>query len=535
MRFRLSLIIKLTLAISLILIGFMSLLDFVNLKFFRQVMIEYTISNTDQMAEIINQSTFDAMMKNDKTSLYQMIGRIARNHSIEHIRLIDREGKVVYSSVAKEIGILIDKRAETCAICHQAGDPRPFASSMNRSRQYRNAYGKEVLGVIKAIYNQPGCSAGACHFHNKKHHVLGILDITVSLEDLQQKSHEYRMQFIVMTCLLLLFIGTLITLMIQRLVNRPVQRMVLHTAKVAAGNLEARMRSDRTDELGDLADALDRMTASLGKAHEELREWAASLEHKVEERSLEINRMQTQLHRSEKLASLGNLVAGIAHEINNPLSGVLLYASIVNNDSRLDPALKTDLERIITETRRCAEIVKQLLEFSREAVPHRDAVSLNALLENIIKLLHHQLVFENIDVVRRFDPGLPAVFVDSNQIQQVFVNLVINACHAMPEGGSLTITTMRSLDGAYACAEIADTGCGISEENLRRIFDPFFTTKSEGTGLGLSISYGIVENNSGIIEVKSRLGEGTAFIVMLPLHSGAQAALQGTISAEPST
>jgi len=518
MHLRLSLIVKLTLATSLILICFMSLLDYINLKNFKRATIEYAASNADQLTEIINQSAYDAMMKNDKASLYQMIDRIAQSRSIEHISLIDRGGTIVYSSHKGEIGTIIDQKDEACIFCHQPNNTRLYSPTNNSSRVYRAVGGAEVLGYTKAIYNQPECSTGACHFHDKDNHILGVLDITVSLENLRQQSHEYRMEFIVITCLLLLFIGVLITLMTQRLVDLPVQRLVRHTAQVSAGNMDARIPITSADELGDLAEAINDMTGNLGKAQEELKEWADSLEHKVEERSQEIKLMQTQLNRSEKLASLGNLVAGIAHEINNPLSGILLYASIVDSDKRLDPLLKPDLERVIAECRRCAEIVKQLLEFSREALPHKEPVSLNNLLDKVISLLQHQPSFHDISVERSYDPDLGLVAVDFNQMQQVFVNLFINASHAMPKGGRIGITTSQPNNGGFACVEIEDSGCGIPEEDLQRIFDPFFTTKAEGTGLGLSISYGFVENNAGKIEVKSTVGVGTTFTILLPLQ-----------------
>jgi two-component system NtrC family sensor kinase len=227
--------------------------------------------------------------------------------------------------------------------------------------------------------------------------------------------------------------------------------------------------------------------------------------------------MEAHLHRSEKLASLGNLVAGIAHEINNPLTGILLYSSILHRDCRLDPALKPDMERVISETRRCADIVKQLLEFSREAVPRKEMVSLNALLDKVASLFQQLPEFGDVTITRRYDRDLPEVYTDPGQIQQVFVNLFVNAGHAMPRGGSLTVCTELSEDGAYVCAEIVDTGCGIPAEHLNSIFDPFYTTKSEGTGLGLSISYGIVENNGGRIEVDSIVGKGSTFTVMLPV------------------
>jgi two-component system, NtrC family, sensor kinase len=519
MRFRPSLITKLTLVTSLILIVFMGLLDYINLKNFRNAMIEYAVSNADQVAEIINQSTYDAMLNNDKASLYLTISRIVQSNSIERIRLIDRDGKVAFSSIQEEIGTTINSAGDANVMSHISDSPPIDSKSFKRSRMYRTESGKEVLGFTKAIYNQPGCSTEACHFHRNEQTILGVMDISISLENLQKKSNEYRLQFIVMTCLLLLLIGILITFLTRRLVNRPVQRLMKHIAQVASGDLGARVAATSSDELGELSVAINRMTENLGKAREELNEWASSLEHKVEERSQEIKRMETQLHHSEKLASLGNLVAGIAHEINNPLTGVLLYASIVSGDSRLDPVLKSDIDRIIAETRRCAEIVKQLLEFSREAVAHKESVPINTLLDKVVGLLHRQPSFHNITITCSYDDGLPDVFVDPSQIQQVFVNLFINASHAMPDGGDLSITTILVNGGDFVCAEISDTGCGISAENLNLIFDPFFTTKTEGTGLGLSISYGIVKNNGGKIEVSSTVGVGSTFRILLPVYS----------------
>ena len=229
--------------------------------------------------------------------------------------------------------------------------------------------------------------------------------------------------------------------------------------------------------------------------------------------------MEEQLRRSEKLASLGTLAAGVAHEINNPLTGILLYASILNGDKRLDPALLPDVRRVITETERCAGIVKDLLEFSRESSPKKEIVAIDTILDEVVTFFHKQPDFSSIVIRKKYDTDLPQISVDPNQIRQVFVNLVINAGHAMPQGGDLDISTYRSADGTYICAAIQDNGDGISEENLARIFDPFFTTKSEGTGLGLAISYGIIENNGGKIEVRSRVGEGTTFVVMLPVSA----------------
>lgn len=517
MKIRVSLIAKLTFATSLILLVFMGLLDNINLKTVRKLMIDYAVSNAEEVADIINQSAYDAMLKNDKASLYHMIGRIAKSDHIEHIRLIDKKGNVVFSNIKGEIGSVIGKHADECIMCHYSANPGISTSLVSRSRIIITRTGKEALGFTKAIYNQPACFTASCHFHGKGDTVLGLLDISISLEMLRHKSHEYRLVFVMLTCLLLLMFGVLVIIFTHYLVDIPVQRLVRHSALVALGNFESRVPVSSMDELGELSESVNLMTESLGRADKELKGWADSLENKVEERSIEIMRMEEQLRRSEKLASLGTLSAGVAHEINNPLTGILLYASILNSDKRLDPTLLADVQRIISETRRCADIVKNLLDFSRESLPEKEVIALDAILDEVVTFFHKQPDFRNIVIRKNYSSDLPKISVDPNQIRQVFMNLVINSGHAMPLGGDLEISTYRSADGKYICAGLKDNGAGISEENLARIFDPFFTTKSEGTGLGLAISYGIIENHGGKIEVKSRVGEGSTFLVMLPV------------------
>lgn len=520
MKSGLSLITKLTLVTSFILLGFMVLLDYINVKNFRTSILNYAISNADQIAEVINQSAYDAMLKNDKNSMYEMIKRIGQDPNFEHIRLIDKQGRVVFSSTANEIGTILDKNAEACTMCHKKDDnPRLHVSQAQRSRIFVNRSGKEVLGFTKAIYNQPACITAACHVHSDKHNVLGMLDIIVSLDEMNKKSSEYRREFFIFTCFLLIFTGVLINVLMQKMVNRPVKTLRKHANMVAAGILDARVSATSDDELGQLADSLNMMTVSLKMAQDELKDWGNSLESKVEERTEEIKRIEHYLRRSEKLASLGKLVAGIAHEINNPLTGVLLYASIIDDDKRLPPELRHDIEKIISETKRCADIVSRLLEFSREAMPHKEAICLNLLIDKVINLVHKQPSFHEITIVRNYAGNIPDVLVDPGQIQQVLINMVINASHAMYDGGTLTISTITDENRSTVITEITDTGCGISEDDLVHIFDPFFTTKSEGTGLGLSISYGIVENNGGRIEVKSTLGHGTTFTVILPAYN----------------
>lgn len=522
MNIRIPLIAKFTCASFLILLVFMGLLDSFNLRKFRKVMTEYAAANAKSIAEAVNQSAYDAMMANDKSSLNHMISRVARGENIEHVRLIDAKGRIIFSSVNGEEGSPIGTFADECTLCHNSDQGGPAGPAANRSRIITTRSGKESLGFTKAIYNQPACFSAACHFHKSDDVILGFLDISVSLDVLHQKSREYRLEFIVLTCMLLLLIGIMITMLTYYLVDIPVQRLVRHSALVAMGNLSSRVNVSGRDELGELSEAFNSMTESLGEADRKLKEWAESLERKVEERSREIVRMEEQLRRSEKLASLGTLAAGVAHEINNPLTGILLYASIISSDKRLDPALQADIGKVISETTRCAGIVKNLLEFSRESEPVKEEADLNTLVDAVVTLFRKQPDFREITITSHYKEGLPKVLIDPNQIRQVFMNLVINAGQAMAGQGSLEATTFKSADGAFVCVSFKDSGEGIPDENLARIFDPFFTTKADGTGLGLAISYGIVEANGGHIDVMSRRGEGSTFLVKLPVNRTGQ-------------
>ncbi|MFH1524105.1 MAG: ATP-binding protein, partial [Chloroflexota bacterium] len=260
-------------------------------------------------------------------------------------------------------------------------------------------------------------------------------------------------------------------------------------------------------------------------------EWGKNLEAKVAKRTREIKQMQAQLVRSEKLVSLGRLVAGITHEINNPLTGILMFSTLTSRSPKLDPSLKGDMDVVINEAKRCAKIVKGLLEFSRESVPKKKPTSLNKLMDSTLDLIIRQSIFHNINIVRDYQPDLPLIPVDQNQMEQVFINTLLNASESMPFGGSITIHTYTENE-EYVCLKITDTGSGITEEDLERIFDPFFTTKSDkGTGLGLSVSYGIIERHGGKIDVQSKVHEGTTFTIKLPLSpQGRETLAASTIS-----
>jgi two-component system NtrC family sensor kinase len=342
--------------------------------------------------------------------------------------------------------------------------------------------------------------------------------MTVSLDKMQTLLSAYRIRIITMTFFLLVMVWASITLCMQKLVNIPVQKLLQHARVVGGGNLDASVNIASGDEMGTLALVMNEMTLGLKKSYEQLEEWGRTLERKVTERTQELERIQAQLIRSEKLASLGELVAGIAHEINNPLTGILVFSSLIIKDSRLDPALKSDLDTVIQETERCATIVKGLLDFARESVPQKSRTSLNEILDASLSLVKNQALFQNISIVLDYSPDIPAILADPHQLEQVFINILLNASHAMSAGGTLRVVTDMAGENSDVTVTIADTGCGIPEENLPKIFDPFFTTKeTSGTGLGLSVSYGIINSHGGTIEVESTVGVGTAFTIHLPI------------------
>ncbi len=514
---RISLIFKLTIATCLILLVFMLFFAYINITTIKTMLLKEAISEADKFGETIIKTTHYEMLENRRERAYEMIQKVGTLQGLDHIRMINKNGKITFSTEIDEIGRHLNKKEAGCNMCHTDNELKVHASTMNRSRVFINKRGKQVLGIAKAIYNEEGCYLSACHSHSPEQRTLGVLDVIVSLDNMNMQVGDYRNKIVFLILLLLISVSLTITFSIHRLVNRPLKGLLAQTKKLSQGDLDAQLQNRSNDEMGELSEAFNQMTASLKSARLEVTEWGKNLEAKVSERTREIRQMQTQLIRSEKLVSLGRLVAGIAHEINNPLTGILMFAKLTSNSPNLDPFLKKDLAVIINETNRCAKIVNGLLDFSRESIPQKKPASLNNIMEVTLALIGQQSIFHNIHFVRGYQPDLPLIPVDENQIEQVFINILLNAGQSMTGGGAIRIETFTE-NGEFNCVKITDTGTGITEENIERIFDPFFTTKNDkGAGLGLSISYGIIERHGGKIEVQSDVREGTTFTIKLPL------------------
>jgi two-component system NtrC family sensor kinase len=302
-------------------------------------------------------------------------------------------------------------------------------------------------------------------------------------------------------------------------ISRPIHAIALAAEKVAEGDYSQKVDVHALDEIGHLAECFNRMTEELGRANQELREWAENLENKVEERTAQLKAIQTQLIQTEKLAAVGKLAAGVAHEINNPLTGILTNSSILLEDLPYDDPRRDDLQIIVDETLRCRKIVKGLLDFARQSKPQKQAVDLNQVAEDVLNLVKNQAIFQNIVVDLELDRSISPVMADKDQMRQVVLNIVLNAAEAMPNGGSLHIRSQLDTARNQVRMTITDTGQGIPKEIQSQLFEPFFTTKRSGTGLGLAIAYGIMERHKSSISIDSTPGKGTCISLNMPADS----------------
>jgi two-component system NtrC family sensor kinase len=308
-----------------------------------------------------------------------------------------------------------------------------------------------------------------------------------------------------------------LSFVISRRLSVPIRDLVGAAREVAQGNLDARVKVRSNDELAVLADAFNQMASALRRVKGDLEEWGRTLEEKVRQRTEDLVEMQARVAQSERLASLGMLAAGIAHEINNPLGGILALTALTLEDVPQDDPNRQNLEEVATQCERCRDIVKGLLEFSRQSEAGAEPVDINETLEDTLKLIGRQSLFYNVKIVKSLDPELPYVTGDKSEFEQVFMNIFVNAVQAMNERGTLTLVTRIATDG-FVEIVISDTGCGIAPGEIDRIFDPFFSRRESGagTGLGLSIAYGIITKHHGSISVDSELEKGSSFTIRLP-------------------
>jgi two-component system NtrC family sensor kinase len=368
----------------------------------------------------------------------------------------------------------------------------------------------------RALVVDDWCIAAYEPLRNHSGDVIGMLYVGMLEAPILAARTDVMLTFLVV-CAFGLVIVFALTYLITRRTISPLEEMVGATKKIAAGDLGVRVSVASDDEIGDLAASFNDMLSSLEATKRELEEWGHTLEDKVKERTDQLVTVQAQMVRSEKLASIGRLAAGVAHSLNNPLGGILSL-SMLAGEGCTDPALGADLDTIAKQALRCREIVKGLLDFARQSDVRVTRTDVNAIIDSAVLLLQRQAVFHNVSIERRVDPAAPRVLIDPGQLQEAVTNLLVNAVDAMETGGTLTVETESAPATGEVRIRVADTGCGIPEQNLPFLFEPFFTTKKvgKGTGLGLAIVHGIVTGAGGSIEVATG-SSGTRFTIHLPL------------------
>lgn len=511
----------------ILLVGLMAavfgFLGYLNISLQRQQLEKSTLASAERVSDVIKHSASYYMLRNQRDGLYHTILDIANEPGIIRIRIFNKEGRISYSSDTAEINTFVDMRAEACYGCHSQTAPLARLNRPEHFRIYRLASGQRVLGIINPIENSPQCSNASCHVHPASMKVLGVLHTDLSLADADASVAEGTRRMLFYTLLSVAIISLLSAAFVWRVVNRPLKILGEGTQRLAAGRLGYQLEVRSQDEIAGLARSFNAMSSQLKEAREEITEWGRTLEERVNQKTEELNRAHEQMLQVEKMACIGKLAAIVAHEINNPLAGILIYAKLLKkqfakeNKRKYDEAVAS-LDLIESESRRCGEIIKNLLTFSRAASMKHELADLNAVVDRCVRLVQHQLEMQNVQLHLDLAPDLPLVWCDPAQVEQVILALVMNAVGAMPKGGNLSVCSRKIDNGPQVQIDVQDDGTGIAPELISQMFEPFFTTKERGHGLGLAISRMIVERHQGNLAVKSEPGRGTLFTVTLPVE-----------------
>lgn len=466
--------------------------------------------------------------------LNELLGVLSRFKTLEYAAIFNSEGTIL-----AQIGL---RDIDTTRIIRNR---RPFEGDGELQRNYyADKTGRELLLLEAPILSRQqimdrehlglsGSTTGSASL-GQISTIIGRIELALTVEDVNEEIAEARSLAVLLT-LIVVLASIFVLAFIVNAITRPITQLVAVTDKVARGDLDQELRIDRRDEIGHLARTFNNMIESLRASRAEVEQHQRTLEDKIRERTKQLDEAQGQLIQSEKMSAIGQLAAGVAHELNNPLGGILGYAQFTLEKLRKNIPEKTSSKEINSyrkyvtdieiQARRCKAIVQNLLRFSRSSKTiELEQVDVNLVLKETISFIEHQLQIARLELQTDLATNLPLIEGNSGQLQQVFTNLIINAMHAMEPGGVLTIISRFSpaLGEFSGAIEItfADTGSGILRENLGKIFEPFFTTKEvgKGTGLGLSVSYGIIREHGGEISVSSAPDAGTKFTIVLPVQ-----------------
>ncbi len=516
---------KLIVYIIVLLISILGIVLYLNIEDQKKQLLNEVIRGATQFSDTVIKSTKYDMLRNQRSNVYRIITYIGMQPGISRVRIFNKEGYIMVSTDPGEIGKFVNKTEEQCYACHAVGKPLEKLSMPKRTRIFNLANGSKVLGMITPIYNETECSSASCHAHPAGQKVLGVLDISMSLNSIEREIKGMEIRSVIIGIITMCFLSILMILIIKSIIDKPIKTLITGTHRIAGGNLDEPIVINTRDEMGELANAFNDMMHKLSEAKNELLNLVETLENKVEERTHELKAAQDNLIRSEKLASIGKLSATVAHEINNPITGVLTYIKLMLKKLRQKDTSDEDIKKYIDylslmerETERTSGIVKNLLDFSRQREPHYRLADINTIIEETLMLVRNQINLQGIEVIKSFS-AIPQTMADADQLKQAFMNIIINACEAMKEGEKrLTLETGFDNLKKDIKISIKDTGTGIPEEDMNKVFEPFYTTKEKGTGLGLAVVYGIITKHKGRIDIVSKRGKGTAIELTIPLN-----------------
>lgn len=454
------------------------------------------LSSSRESAELllstVKNSIFTAMRTGNSEDVQAILEMVGRSYRLSNVRIFAPDGTILKSARPGEIGRQVNS----------------FDLDLFRHQQREGIFrvdGKDTLGMIQPIVSDERCYL--CH--GVGHRTIGVLNLNYSLADTAQKLRDSSQSFIITTIVMVLFLSAGVSFILLRFVKRPIQNMMEKMAQVEAGDLSVRMTPRYADEIATLMTSFNSMVDKLDLAKKDLEACH-----------------YRQMERADRLASVGEMASGLAHEIKNPLAGISGAISVIADDFAADDPRREVVDKVLEQIGRLDKTATDLLYFGRPGRPEFTYVDVNDLVSKTLFFIAQHPEARNVRRVKDLGRGLARVWVDEKQIQQVLFNVMINGMQAMKEGGTLTIRTAatdyKGRSGVQI--EIEDTGPGISREALEDIFVPFFTTKTQGTGLGLPICKQLLENHGGTIGVASRTGQGTTFSIQLPAVDGPDAA-----------
>jgi two-component system NtrC family sensor kinase len=520
---RQSLAAKLIIAIGILMVMGSFIFWFATLQKQEKDIMSIALKYGNSFNDFIKKSTRYSMLTFRRSAIQQTLEDISIAEGVERVRIFDHyNGLIYYSSNKEDVNTYVNRNSLSCKGCHiDTHKTVAVLPEQKKSELYKSSEGFTRLKLIEPIFNEPACYTSECHIHSEDQKILGLVEANISLALLDKAKFKQGLALTTYVIIFILAISIFLGIILYKIVSKPISKLTRGIEKVASGNFDHSVPITSEDEMGVLASRFNAMIKDLKEAHDQRELWTQTLETEIARKTDEIQKTHSSMLHTEKLASLGRMAAGIAHEINNPLTGIVTFAHLMRNNAPPDSSEAEDLNVIIEQAERCAKIIKNLLTFARATPSEKGEANINDVLSRSIYMIKNQAKFHNIKFNIHMEEAQFITFGDASQFQQIFLNMLINAADAMNERGTVTIVTrgISVHDKPYVEIEFTDTGMGIKEEDMPKLFEPFYTTKpvDKGTGLGLSVSHGIVKHCGGEIDIKSTVGKGTSFFVRLPL------------------